>query len=360
MWNLVKTTSPARTWRGSPAARAIWLMAALLILAACDSPTAGPVPTNTPASAPSATTTPTAPTSSGPYLVHVYFSKKPDSLNDPTKVFPVDRSSPTLNVATYAIQQLIAGPSTSEKASGYFSEIQGLLSGASNCSGADFQITLDHKGPTPATGYATLAFCRATSLPGDLAGAYITAEITATLKQFPNIKNVVILDAHGGCFDDLSGQNRCLQASGPYPVLVYFSKKPDSLNDPSKVFPVNRASPTLSVATYALQQLIAGPTATEKAAGYFSEIQGLLSGGSNCGGADFQITLNHKGPTPATGYATVKFCRTLSLPGDLAGAYISADINAILLQFPNNHHVVILNNQGGCFDDLSGQNLCLK
>lgn len=123
---------------------------------------------------------------------------------------------------------------------------------------------------------------------------------------------------------------------------------------------MDRFSPTLGVATFAIEQLIAGPTATEKAAGYFSEIEGLLSGASNCAGKDFVITLDHKGPTPAPGYATVRFCRTVNLPGDLAGAYISAEINAIILQFPNNQHVVILNAQGGCFDDLSGQNLCLS
>lgn len=186
---------------------------ALLALAACGSPSAGPSPTATAtvaASTATATVAPTA-TTGGPYHVLVYFSKKPDSLNDPTKVFPVDRYSPTLGVATYAIQQLIAGPTAAESGAGYWSEIHGKLSGSSNCGGADFKITLDHKGATPASGYATLQFCRATSLPGDLSGAYIKSEITTSLKQFSNIKNVVILDAQGGCFDDLSGQNLCLK-----------------------------------------------------------------------------------------------------------------------------------------------------
>jgi hypothetical protein len=189
------------------------LLAALMALAACASPSAGPSPTATatPAAtlAPTATVAPAA-TSGGPYHVLVYFSKKPDSLNDPAKVFPVDRYSPTLGVATYAIKQLIAGPTSAEATVGYYSEIQGLLSGSSNCGGPDFTITLNYKASTPATGYATLKFCRTVNLPGDLAGAYITAEVNATLKQFSNIQNVVILNAQGGCFDDLSGQNLCL------------------------------------------------------------------------------------------------------------------------------------------------------
>lgn len=187
---------------------------ALLALAACDSPTVGPTPTAsaTATTAATATTVATATTgTSGPYHVLVYFSKNPDSQQDPTKVFPVDRYSPTLAVATYAIGQLIAGPTSSEAAAGYYSYIHGKISGTSNCGGADFTITLDHKGPTAATGYVTLKFCRTVNLPGDLSGTYISSEIDATLLQFANNHKVVILNAHGDCFNDLSGQNLCLQ-----------------------------------------------------------------------------------------------------------------------------------------------------
>lgn len=213
-WNSLSLAprTGSRSFR-SRVAPGVGMVVALLALAACGSPTVGPSPTATATmAAPTATRTvaPTA-TTGGPYHVLVYFSKKPDSLNDPSKVFPVDRYSPTLGVATYAINQLIAGPTAAESGAGYWSEIHGKLSGSSNCGGADFKITLDHKGATPATGYATLQFCRATSLPGDLSGSYIRSEITTTLKQFSNIKNVVILDAQGGCFDDLSGQNLCLK-----------------------------------------------------------------------------------------------------------------------------------------------------
>jgi len=219
MWihwrSLIATARGERAWRFSWGAG---LAATLLTLAACASPTANPAPTSTGIATATATATATvAPaatattTSGGPYHVLVYFSKKPDSLNDPTKVFPVDRYSPTLGVATYTIEQLIAGPTAAEATAGYYSEIHGLLSGSSNCGGPDFTITLNHKGSTPATGYATLKFCRTVNLPGDLAGAYISAEINASLKQFSNIQHVVILNAQGGCFDDLSGQNLCLK-----------------------------------------------------------------------------------------------------------------------------------------------------
>lgn len=146
---------------------------------------------------------------------------------------------------------------------------------------------------------------------------------------------------------------------GGYPVRVYFSKHPDTDNNPAAVFPVNRTSPNLQVATYSIQQLIAGPTASETAAHYFTPLPSSLTGSSNCGGPDFQITLNMKGTTPEAGTATLRFCRPTQLAGDLTGGVISAEINATLKQFSTIHKVVILNSSGSCFDDLSGQNLCL-
>lgn len=185
--------------------------ALLLLVTACDSspttsvPTAAPFPSHTATTAnPTATGTPAS------YPVKVYFSRHPDSDNSPNAVFPVQRVSPTLGVATYAIQQLIAGPTAAERGAGYYTELTAAISGTSNCGGADFMITLDHRGPKPQTGTATLQFCRTVALPGDLSGGRITAEITAILKQFPNNKQVAILTSSGNCFDDLSGRNACL------------------------------------------------------------------------------------------------------------------------------------------------------
>ncbi len=151
------------------------------------------------------------------YPVKVFFSKDPDSLNDNTAVFAVDRVSPTIAVGTFSLQLLIAGPTLSEQQAGYFTELNTLLSGPSNCSaprpvgGPDFTLTLDKKGPLPQTGTATVKFCRSTNSPGIGADARVTAEINATLKQFPRIKNVVILTMDGHCFGDLSGKDLCLK-----------------------------------------------------------------------------------------------------------------------------------------------------
>ncbi len=97
-----------------------------------------------------------------------------------------------------------------------FLELNAILSGPSNCAapkpvgGPDFTITLDKRGSKMQTGTATLKFCRLALSPGIGTDARVTAEINATLKQFPRIKNVVILTKNGHCFGDESGKDRCL------------------------------------------------------------------------------------------------------------------------------------------------------
>jgi hypothetical protein len=152
--------------------------------------------------------------------------------------------------------------------------------------------------------------------------------------------------------------------AGGYTIQVYFSKHPDSDNNINAVFPRGRVSPTVAVATYATQQLIAGPTAAETASGYYTELHGALGSASNCGGPDFQLMPNthvdpHTGTaSPQHGTWALKFCRTVSLPGDLSGARITAQIGKTLTQFSTITRVQILNSSGHCFNDLSGQDNC--
>jgi hypothetical protein len=154
---------------------------------------------------------------SGAHPIKVYFSKFPDSLNNFTVVFPANRSSPTVEVAAFALQLLIAGPTLSERSAGYFSEFNSVLTGLSSCSapsptgGPDFTLSSNKKGPETSPGTVTVHLCRASNSPGIGADARILAEISATLKQFSDIKNVVVLTQAGNCFGDESGQNRCLK-----------------------------------------------------------------------------------------------------------------------------------------------------
>lgn len=152
------------------------------------------------------------------YPVKVFLSKFPESVStNLNAVYPVDRLSPTVAVGTFAIQLLIAGPTLSEQHAGYFTELNTMLNGPSNCSapipvgGPDFVLTLNMKGPVPESGTATVKFCRSLTSAGIGADARVQAQITATLKQFHDIKKVVILTKDGHCFADESGKDFCLR-----------------------------------------------------------------------------------------------------------------------------------------------------
>lgn len=300
--------------------------------------------------------------------VKVFFTRHPDSDSNPTAVFPVTRTvtaATTQERATFALQEMLKGPSQAERAQGYYSPFDGQLALQSYCSGPfrDFDLTLDHKGTTPEKGTATLQFCRRVDIPGDLDGPRMSTMVNSTLAQFAGIQKVVILNYQGSCFDDLQGRNACLdgQASG-YPVQVFFSKHPETDTNMSAVFPVNRTAPTLGVATYAVQQLIAGPTAAEQQAGYFTDLTRLIKHGepSTCGNADFTITLNTRGTTPEPGTVTLMFCRSINSGGIGDDARILAELRATMTQFDSIKQAVILNKGGDCFGDMSGQNVCLK
>jgi hypothetical protein len=83
-------------------------------------------------------------------------------------------------------------------------------------------------------------------------------------------------------------------------------------------------------------------------------------GASNCGGPDFKITLNMRGTAPETGTATLQFCRPTASPGIGADARVKAEIEKTLTQFSNITRVVILLQNGHCFGDESGADLCLQ
>lgn len=136
-----------------------------------------------------------------------------------------------------------------------------------------------------------------------------------------------------------------------YPVSVFFSKHPDSDNDPSLTFPVNRTALNLGLAGFATKQLLLGPTTAETAQGYFSTAR-LRSGASSCGSADFTLTI-------AGGVAKLQFCKPFDHLGVVADGQADSELKATLKQFSSVNKVIILNARGSCEFDLSGLNLCL-
>jgi hypothetical protein len=116
-------------------------------------------------------------------------------------VAPVIRQTQTQGVAQFAIEQLIAGPTTQERQQGYMAPVN--LRGNSNC-GRDFKLAVS-------TGVAKLQFCKQVVSNGVGDDARIKSAIAATLKQFPSVSSVVVLDRNGNCLNDQSGNNRCLR-----------------------------------------------------------------------------------------------------------------------------------------------------
>jgi hypothetical protein len=134
----------------------------------------------------------------------VYVSKDPESLSDFTYTQAVTRSSNRTDMGTYAIEQLITGPTEAEASAGLFSPLKGKLQGELNCTGKDFTLTV-------ADGMARLKFCRSIASGGIGDDARITTTVTKTLEQFSSVDSVTILTRDGNCFGDLSGRDRCLR-----------------------------------------------------------------------------------------------------------------------------------------------------
>jgi hypothetical protein len=144
-----------------------------------------------------------------------------------------------------------------------------------------------------------------------------------------------------------------LEATAPRPqrVKVFFPKNPQQQSDLSYVEPVWRQAQTASVARFAVSQVVAGPTRQERQQGFIAPL--TLQGNSNCGGRDFTLSI-------ASATARLQFCRQVVSAGVGDDARIMSSLNATLKQFPTVRSVVVLDQNGNCVGDMSGENLCLR
>lgn len=140
--------------------------------------------------------------------------------------------------------------------------------------------------------------------------------------------------------------------TGGATLNVFFSKHPESDEDPSKTFAVQYPNvSTSAVASYAIEQLVTGPNADLASKDYFSMVK--LQGESTCNAKDFTLDI-------VNNVATLKFCRQFVSNGVVSDGQAKSELSDTLKQFANVTKVVILNIEGNCLFDLSGQNLCLK
>lgn len=142
-------------------------------------------------------------------------------------------------------------------------------------------------------------------------------------------------------------------------VYMFDLDKFDLPDNTDYLIAVSRSTDRQDVATFAIEQIISGPTDEDKEGAELDNTFGedsfaWFTGASTCGGNDFSIDIS------TDKVATVKFCRTTMLAGDMSGFIIEDQIRRTLKQFPTIEKVEILNNQGTCFNDMSGLNQCVS
>ena len=131
--------------------------------------------------------------------VKVFFPVTESS--DPTTVKSVWRNTSSPGVAKFALTQLLAGPTSSEKQQGLTSITP--LTGSSNC-GQDFTISIDE-------GTAFVQFCRKMNHYGIADSVRMTSAIVETLQQFSTVAEVSILDQNGNCLVADGKGTTCLE-----------------------------------------------------------------------------------------------------------------------------------------------------
>uniref|UniRef100_A0A7C5YYK1 GerMN domain-containing protein n=1 Tax=candidate division CPR3 bacterium TaxID=2268181 RepID=A0A7C5YYK1_UNCC3 len=144
-------------------------------------------------------------------IVDVYFSKDPASFDDPGIVVKVQRRTTEEDVYSFAVRQILNGPTDEERIRGYFSPFS--LKGSSNCGGYDFKWWKIGK-------TLKIQICRQIQEvmpPEGYAGASLKAQqrvlnvLHKTLVYGP-IEKLEIRDMNGNCYGkdaDVDNLNTC-------------------------------------------------------------------------------------------------------------------------------------------------------
>ena len=180
-------------------------LALMPVLAACAA-TSTAQPGATATSQPTAASVPS-------HTIQVFFTKQPET-GSTHKTFPVTRTTTDSDVATFAVAQLITGPTDAEKAAGYSSALQGRMGakGGTTCDGsADFAIKMDARGTTAELGTLTVTLCKDPTFQGNyLAWSQSIDQLKDTVLHLPGAHAVVMLTSRNTCYDDQGDGTRCL------------------------------------------------------------------------------------------------------------------------------------------------------
>lgn len=133
--------------------------------------------------------------------IKVFFAKDPATASDPSVLVGLKRITTEAQIGSFAIEQLLKGPSASEQLAGYYTKVA-VRDTSNKCGGKDFTLIIQD-------GTATLQFCRTFDASGTFADAIAQEQITQTLKQFSTVDTVMVLTSEGNCLFDQSGKNLC-------------------------------------------------------------------------------------------------------------------------------------------------------
>ncbi len=132
-------------------------------------------------------------------------------------------------------------------------------------------------------------------------------------------------------------------------VYLFSTDKFNQTSNFGYTSPVVRETARSDIATYAMEELLRGPSPQETENGLqtiFGEDEFVtITGDSSCGGKDFVVGLNIRDEV-----AQVHFCRNLSFLGDASTQILREMIHKTLTQFESIQKVRIFNNKNNCFD----------
>lgn len=152
--------------------------------------------------------------------------------------------------------------------------------------------------------------------------------------------------------EDISEDDKQVNSANRRVLEIALPRTPKSAQQFAYTELVERQTSRDDAANFIVEEIILGPTEEEKSDGFFTPID--FQGESNCEGADFKLEVES-----AAKVAKVIFCRPLNLQGAGDDIRIQSSIVRSLSLLPEIDSVVILDNTGDCFIDLSGTNACL-
>lgn len=142
------------------------------------------------------------PPSNGAYEMRVYLfhEDKFNSVASKDYSSPVERTTRRRDVATYAVEQIVRGPTVEELESGYRPTFGpgaiAQMSDDSQCGTKQFLVSLD-----PEQYFAQVTFCKPITTDQTWGYAFITEQIRDTLIQFDRIHKVKIVTPSNTCIN---------------------------------------------------------------------------------------------------------------------------------------------------------------